>query len=192
MGSSLAVVVLLVVALVGIVGGFITNSVWWFVASLVASVIAGFVLYRSRRSAGAATRGKSERRDKSGDGALPATEARGTSQTGDAEGRPDAPPPAEPVSSVPIAAGAGGVSPADGPAADEVWVIDGRPRYHRGDCDLIGRGESGAGTADKSADRTPAEPVPRSQAVEDGFEPCPVCEPDNAVAPVNWSARPVS
>jgi hypothetical protein len=50
-------------------------------------------------------------------------------------------------------------------AADpDVWVIDGRPRYHRRTCEII--------------DGQGAEPIPRSQADEDGFIPCSLCEPD--------------
>lgn len=47
---------------------------------------------------------------------------------------------------------------------DDVWVVDGRPRYHRPGCALIPR-ES-------------AEQIPLEQALEDGFVPCPVCQPD--------------
>lgn len=46
----------------------------------------------------------------------------------------------------------------------DVWVIDGRPRYHRRGCEII--------------DGQEAEPVPRSQATEDGFIPCSLCQPD--------------
>jgi len=55
--------------------------------------------------------------------------------------------------------------------ADEpVWVIDGRPRYHLSRCAfLIGR-EPGP------------EPVPLRQAVEDGFSPCALCDPDSGLA----------
>jgi hypothetical protein len=51
-------------------------------------------------------------------------------------------------------------------AADpDVWVIDGRPRYHRRECEII--------------DGQDAEPVPLSQASEDGFIPCALCEPNS-------------
>ncbi|MEV4137925.1 hypothetical protein AB0J72_37855 [Dactylosporangium sp. NPDC049742] len=50
---------------------------------------------------------------------------------------------------------------------DEVLVIDGRPRYHvRGCVHLLGR---------------ESEPLPISEAVELGFTPCSVCEPNDAV-----------
>jgi hypothetical protein len=49
----------------------------------------------------------------------------------------------------------------------EVFVIDGRPRYHLGGCvHLLGR---------------PFEPLPVSEAVELGFSPCGLCEPDSAL-----------
>jgi hypothetical protein len=52
------------------------------------------------------------------------------------------------------------------PAAEhEVWVIDGRPRYHLEGCAII-KGQ-------------PAEPVPWDQATSDGFMPCSLCEPDS-------------
>jgi hypothetical protein len=56
------------------------------------------------------------------------------------------------------------VAGATGPGADSVWVVDGRPEYHRADCALI---------ADLDA-----EPVPHLQATEDGFTPCAICTPD--------------
>nr|WP_308442141.1 hypothetical protein [Dactylosporangium siamense] len=50
---------------------------------------------------------------------------------------------------------------------DEVLVIDGRPRYHvRGCVHLLGR---------------ESEPLPIGEAVELGFTPCSVCEPNDAV-----------
>jgi hypothetical protein len=50
--------------------------------------------------------------------------------------------------------------------ADEgdVWVIDGRPRYHLATCAII-QGQD-------------AEPIPFEQATEDGFMPCSLCEPN--------------
>ncbi len=56
----------------------------------------------------------------------------------------------------------------DAPAIDPddpeaVWVVDGRPRYHLRDCATL-------------ASLT-AEPIPRSQAVEDGFVACSLCAP---------------
>jgi hypothetical protein len=49
----------------------------------------------------------------------------------------------------------------------EVVVVDGRPRYHlRGCVHLLGRD---------------SEPLPVSEAVELGFTPCSVCEPDSSL-----------
>jgi hypothetical protein len=50
----------------------------------------------------------------------------------------------------------------------DVWVIDGRPRYHLQTCAII-----------KGQD---AEPIPWEQATEDGFMPCSLCEPDSVRA----------
>ncbi len=50
---------------------------------------------------------------------------------------------------------------------EPVWVIDGRPRYHLDSCGfLVGR---------------ESEPVPLQQAVEDGFTPCALCDPDSGL-----------
>ena len=53
--------------------------------------------------------------------------------------------------------------PATEPAVErpgEVWVVDGRPRFHRSGCaELTG---------------LPGESIPVAQAVEDGFLPCPL------------------
>lgn len=59
----------------------------------------------------------------------------------------------------------------DAPAIDPddpeaVFVVDGRPRYHARDCATL------ASLA--------AEPIPRSQALEDGFVACSLCEPGTA------------
>jgi len=51
--------------------------------------------------------------------------------------------------------------------ASEVLVIDGRPRYHVSGCvHLLGR---------------ESEPLPVGEAVELGFSPCGMCEPDSAL-----------
>lgn len=51
--------------------------------------------------------------------------------------------------------------------ASEVLVVDGRPRYHIGACThLFGR---------------ETEPLPVGEAVELGFTPCSLCEPDSAL-----------
>ncbi|MGI5148622.1 hypothetical protein ACQEVC_19950 [Plantactinospora sp. CA-294935] len=50
---------------------------------------------------------------------------------------------------------------------DDVYVVDGRPRYHLADCPHLSGRES--------------EPLPVSEAVELGFTPCGRCEPDTAL-----------
>jgi hypothetical protein len=72
-------------------------------------------------------------------------------------------PPDEPAAQL--------VSPADAERVSrmsaEVLVIDGRPRYHQAGCvHLLGR---------------ESEPLPVSEAVELGFTPCSLCEPDSAL-----------
>ncbi|MEO6500744.1 MAG: hypothetical protein ABIQ09_02395 [Jatrophihabitantaceae bacterium] len=52
---------------------------------------------------------------------------------------------------------------------EPVWVIDGRPRYHLPHCGFL------------LARRPEPEPVPLRQAVEDGFSPCALCDPDTGL-----------
>ncbi|WP_326556776.1 hypothetical protein [Micromonospora sp. NBC_01796] len=60
------------------------------------------------------------------------------------------------------------VAPADAARlarmADDVLVVDGRPRYHLADCPHLRDRET--------------EPLPVGEAVELGFTPCAVCEPN--------------
>src|SRR6185312_11136332 len=67
---------------------------------------------------------------------------------------------------------------AEGTAEGEVWVVDGRPDYHAAGCGLL-LGEK-------------AEPIPHQQAIEDGFAPCSLCDPDStlAVAPAAGGVEP--
>jgi hypothetical protein len=75
----------------------------------------------------------------------------------------DEDPPDEPVAQRVTAADAARVAR----MSTEVLVIDGRPRYHVAGCvHLLGR---------------PYEPLPVSEAVELGFSPCGLCEPDSAL-----------
>jgi len=123
---------LLLVALICIVIGIVTATAPWFIASLVASAIAGFLLWRERNVVGAP-------------GARAGASAPATA--------PD------------ISAGAADVAGAA--TADQVWVVDGRPRYHASGCVII------AGQ--------PAEQVPLSQAQQDGFIACSLCTPSAPV-----------
>lgn len=110
------VVLLLVAALACLCVGLLLSSAPWLAASLVASVLAGALIYRRRNVLGNARRRHGVR---------------------------------------PAAAGAGD---------PDVWVIDGRPRYHRRGCEIIEGQEAVA--------------IRRSQADEDGFIPCSLCQPD--------------
>ncbi len=75
----------------------------------------------------------------------------------------DEDPPDEPVAQRVTAADAARVAR----MGTEVLVIDGRPRYHVAGCvHLLGR---------------PYEPLAVSEAVELGFSPCGLCEPDSAL-----------
>ena len=59
--------------------------------------------------------------------------------------------------------------PAAGPDAQRpVWVVDGRPEYHREDCPRLQGIDS--------------EAIPWAQATEDGFTACTRCDPDAAAA----------
>ena len=54
--------------------------------------------------------------------------------------------------------------PAAGADDPDVWVIDGRPRYHRRTCEIIAGQDAGH--------------IPLSQADEDGFIACSLCQPN--------------
>jgi hypothetical protein len=72
-------------------------------------------------------------------------------------------PPDEPVAQQVSAADAARVAR----MSNDVLVIDGRPRYHLAGCvHLLGRD---------------SEPIPVGEAVELGFTPCGLCEPDSAL-----------
>ncbi|MPZ25834.1 MAG: hypothetical protein GEV12_05125 [Micromonosporaceae bacterium] len=75
----------------------------------------------------------------------------------------DLDPPDEPAPQQVSAADAARV----GRMLTEVLVVDGRPRYHLPGCvHLLGR---------------ESEPLPVGEAVELGFTPCSLCEPDSAL-----------
>ncbi|MBV1852450.1 hypothetical protein [Catellatospora tritici] len=82
---------------------------------------------------------------------------------GRADDYDDEDPPDEPVAQRVSAADAARVAR----MSTEVLVIDGRPRYHVAGCvHLLGR---------------PCEPLPVAEAVDLGFSPCGLCEPDSAL-----------
>jgi len=75
----------------------------------------------------------------------------------------DEDPPDEPVAQRVTASDAARVAR----MSTDVLVIDGRPRYHVAGCvHLLGR---------------PFEPLPVGEAVDLGFTPCGLCEPDSAL-----------
>jgi hypothetical protein len=75
----------------------------------------------------------------------------------------EADPPDEPAPQQVSAADAARV----GRMLNEVLVVDGRPRYHLAGCvHLLGR---------------ESEPLPVREAIELGFSPCSLCEPDSAL-----------
>jgi hypothetical protein len=122
---------LLVIALVCIVVGVVTATAPWFIGSLVASALAGIMLWQERNR----TRREAH-----------------TTPPDRSAGAP---------------AGSADDVPADPLAADQVWVVDGRPRYHLEGCATI------AGQ--------PAEQISLAQAKQDGFIPCSLCAPTTAV-----------
>ena len=129
------VVVLLVAGLVCLCIGLLLSSTAWLIGSLAASVIAGVLIYRNR-SLFAIPRPTPTTRRPPGKHSVAAAPA----------------PPVRASAVVP-------------PRADpEVWVVDGRPRYHREGCQIL---------TDQDA-----EVIPLSQADEDGFIPCSLCEPE--------------
>jgi hypothetical protein len=136
---------LLLIAALCLAIGLMLQSAVWLIASLIATAGAGFLLYKLRDVITAPS-GTAGRLPTGGDPRSngPSTEARPTA-AGDTQS-------AHQLSDVlPV-------------GTDDVWVIDGRPRYHLEGCAII-----------KGQD---AEPIPYEQATEDGFMPCSLCEPD--------------
>jgi hypothetical protein len=161
---------LMLIAVICLVLGLITQSAGWLIASLIATGTAAYLLYKLRD--------------------LIATPKNATPTDGfllrelaDEAANPEVVPP-PPRTEGPPKEAAHGAEPENvvppvrdthaGPIAAEggeyeVWVIDGRPRYHLGDCAMI-----------KGQD---AEPIPYGQATEDGFIPCSLCAPHAATYP---------
>ncbi len=156
----MVIIGLLLIALVCLVLGLILKSAVWLVASLIATAGAGFVLYKLRNVLATP---KQARQAPSPE----RPEATQPEELDQAHADPAQADPPEADRNVPASLR----SQADTIAADpdEVWVIDGRPRYHLGDCAII-----------KGQD---AEPIPYEQATEDGFMPCSLCEPHAVTYP---------
>lgn len=225
---------LLLVALACLIIGLILANAAWLIGSLVASAVAGYLLFRQREQlavrAGASkdqaapktspARSQSLATGTAITGDQPADTAASASAT-DAAAKPaprPSPKPKAPETSanpeqqvwvvdtlpqfhtqdcaaiqnldaeaIPLAQAVG-----DGftectvckpnPSAsrsEQVWVVDGRPDYHVDDCRSLKIAAS-----QQSSD---GEQIPRAQAVEDGFSPCPDCRPDGA-APADAAA----
>lgn len=205
----MVLIALLLASLACLVVGLILASSIWLVASLVASVVAGYLLWRQRERIAARA---GVHKDHSAPKSTP-TEPALVSGTAFAKAGSPKPGPAgghEPDQAQQVwvvdgrphfhAQGCGSLDgvedkqpiplaqaqqdgfteclectplapprPPDGLVA-EVWVVDGRPDYHVADCRSL--------KAAAAQEETDAEPIPRPQAVEDGFRPCPDCRPD--------------
>ena len=153
----MVIIGLLLIALVCLVLGLAMQTAAWLVASLIATAGAGFLLYKLR-GAIAAPKPAVPAEGSEAAGAAPSStrDAASPDEAGEAEPAGDASPPSD-IAAEPIDVDAD---------ADDVWVIDGRPRYHLGDCAII-----------KGQD---AEAISFEQATEDGFMPCSLCEPHAA------------
>jgi hypothetical protein len=142
---------LLLIALISLALGLVLPSSAWLIASLIASGGAGYLLWQARSVIASAAKAAQAGETTSIDTAADA----GAGDAGTAEAA------VAPVSEL----GTGAATDAED---DEVWVIDGRPRYHLATCAII-QGQD-------------AEPIPYDQATEDGFMACSLCEPNVALA----------
>jgi hypothetical protein len=156
----MVIIGLLLIALVCLALGVALQSSVWLVASLIATTGAGFLLYKLR-DVTAAPKRAAPAKDSGLDDA--------TSVTGRTVATPIESDSASPDAAADTAPAGDGSAPDEfaadsaGADADAVWVIDGRPRYHLGNCAII-----------KGQD---AEAIPFEQATQDGFMPCTLCEP---------------
>ncbi|MBE7188807.1 hypothetical protein, partial [Jatrophihabitans endophyticus] len=167
---------LLLIAAVLVVIGVILSSVGFVVASLVASALAAAVMLysyiTSRRAAAPASAGSAD-------------SAAATESTAPPGASGDDVPAAEPLAAAPAAptaAAATAAATAAAPTASDavdVLVVDGQPLFHAVGCSTLS-------AADES------EPIPLSQALEDGFEPCPVCRPTTAASEAPQAVAPVA
>jgi hypothetical protein len=156
---------LLVIGLISLIVGLVLPNAAWLIASVIASAGAGYLVLRARPVAAAHAGGAP------GDASVPGDA--GAAGSGGAAAGDERAEPIGPVESAALlgepAAHTTDVAVRRGEdvaraGEDDVWVIDGRPRYHLATCAII-QGQD-------------AEPVPIDQANEDGFMPCSLCEPD--------------
>lgn len=130
---------LLVVALVSLAIGLLTWSAAWLIGSCCLSAVAAWLLFRKSRA---------QRSRQARSAHLRSRHRAGRSGT------------LNPASTASPVSPALDLLDSDGV---EVWVVDGRPRYHRRRCEFI--------------DGQDSEAIPLSQAAEDGFIACSLCEP---------------
>lgn len=180
---QLVILLLLVVALGFLVLGVIGASTPLIIASIVTSIVAGLLLFRSRRQ-----RASEQRVPSAAAGDPPGDHSEATGDTGAAgAAEPSRAGEAVPASELIAAqrsaeaiepievievheepAAASTEAPLRAHGGDIVVVVDGHPRYHAQRCRyLIGRA---------------SETIPLRQAVEDGFTPCSMCDPDVVLA----------
>jgi hypothetical protein len=198
--TSVVVLGLLLVALTCVVLGLVTAAGIWFAASLVASALAGYLLWRQREQIAART-GVHKNHSAPKTSARPASLVTGTaftaSRADDTKASPsqdvwvvDGKPQfhakgcselgADQAEPVPYAQAVedgftecGRCKPAvSSSRTPQVWVVDGRPDYHADGCRTL---KTAAAQGE-----TEAEQIPRAQALEDGFTQCPDCRPDGA------------
>jgi outer membrane biosynthesis protein TonB len=157
---------LLLIALACLVLGLATSGALWFVASVLASAGAGCLLVRLRSATRARRAAPADSVPAHSPPAPPEPAQPEPAPPEPAQPEPAPPEPAQPEPAQPEPAQPEPAQPEPAqpePVAGEVWVIDGRPRYHLADCAIIA-GQN-------------AEPIPFEQADEDGFMPCSLCEP---------------
>jgi hypothetical protein len=145
------ILALLAVALVLLLLGLFSHATNLVVASVVLSLGVVFLISRRRK-----------RIDASREPGRAATSRRRPPPAG--SGARDVKPPA-----------AATVPPLRAHGSAEVWVVDGRPRYHAPRCSAVAAREVIA--------------IPLRQAVEDGFTPCAWCDPDQALPDRTRPAR---
>jgi hypothetical protein len=178
---QIVVILLLALALALLVLGLIGASSALVVGSIVASLVAAAVIVRARsrrigRAAAAPDDAARAARIEAELDKRTRVLAAATSSTGRHAATPANDGSADSAGSTeadsaddPPAADT--VAPLAGHGQNLVWVIDGRPRYHLAACAfLLGRS---------------SESISLSQAVEDGFTPCSLCDPDNRIVPAD-------
>jgi hypothetical protein len=183
-----AILLLLVVALGFLILGLVGSSTPLVIASIVTSAIAGYLIVRIRRRLAEAPSARPRAATKTvaqlaaevakaelAAAALPAvasiapavdgSPAQAVAANSDRHDPPDADPP--PASTE---------APLRQHGFDDVWVLDGRPRYHLAACPFL-------------LARRAGEAIPLKQAVADGFTPCSQCDPDTALATADAAQR---